>query len=218
MGRLICVRHGQSQWNKKNIFTGWVDVSLTKEGVAEATKAGKALSKMSFDAIYTSTLARAQMTLQLIMLENEDERSLYFEHSGDRYNRGVTDDMQKVVIAEDLNERYYGDLQGLNKAEFKTKVGEETFKKYRRSFDVPPPNGESLKMTIDRALPYFDREILPKIKEGKNVLIVAHGNSLRGILKEVLNISDADIVNLEIATGKPLVFEYKNKSFAEAAL
>lgn len=220
MGKLILVRHGNSMWNKKNIFTGWVDVSLSKQGVKEAFEAGKVLSKLKFDDVYTSALLRAQMTLQLLMLENEDERTLVMSHSGDdRYERGVNNaSILKVNISEALNERYYGDLQGKEKEAFKKEVGENLFKTYRRSFDVPPPNGESLEMTINRTLPYFDTEILPKLKDGKTVLIVAHGNSLRGIVKEVMTISDEEIVNYEIATGNPLIFNYENQKFKEVTL
>jgi len=215
MGKLILVRHGNSVWNKKNIFTGWVDISLSKQGVKEALKAGKKLSKVKFDAVYTSKLLRAQMTLQLLMLENKDERDLVMHHSGDeRYEAGIDpSETLSVQVSEALNERYYGELQGRNKEEYKSEVGESLFKTYRRSFDTPPPGGESLEMTINRTLPYFDTEILPKVKEGKTVLVVAHGNSLRGIVKEVMQISNKDISEYEIATGKPLIFAYKNEVF-----
>jgi len=217
MGKLILVRHGNSTWNKKNIFTGWVDVSLSKQGVEEAFNAGKKLSKIRFDSIYTSCLSRAQMTLQLLMLENEDERTLCLVHDkNERYLYGTSDSaMIKATVAEELNERFYGDLQGKEKKQYKKEVGEELFQKYRRSFDVPPPNGESLEMTIERTLPYFDREILPQVKAGKTILIVAHGNSLRGIVKEVMNISDQAIAGYEIVTGHPLIFLFENENFAE---
>ena len=218
MGKLILVRHGNSMWNKKNIFTGWVDVSLSKQGVKEAFDAGKKLSKIKFDSIYTSCLSRAQMTLQLLMLENEDDRTLCLVHDKNkRYLHGTSDsEMVKAVVAEELNERFYGDLQGKEKTQYKEEVGAELFQKYRRSFDVPPPNGESLEMTINRTLPYFDTEILPQIKSGKTVLIVAHGNSLRGIVKEVMNISDKEISGYEIATGHPLTFLFEDEKFVEA--
>lgn len=219
MGKLILLRHGNSMWNQKNIFTGWVDVSLSKKGVAEASKAGKLLSKIKFDAIFTSALTRAQMTLQLAMLENEDDRSMYFEHADKRYFHGVdVKNTLMVNVSEALNERFYGDLQGKEKSAFKKSVGEELFTQYRRSYATPPPNGESLKMTIERTLPYFDKEILPLIKKGKTVLVVAHGNSLRGIVKEVMNISDDQIVSYEIATGQPLVFSYKEGAFTQGKI
>lgn len=220
MGKLILLRHGNSVWNKKNIFTGWVDVALSKQGIDEALKAGKLLSKIKFDKIYTSALSRAQMTLQLLMLENEDNRELCIDHGKNPwYTHGIDEnDSIKVFASEALNERYYGDLQGREKSAFKQEVGEELFKQYRRSYDVAPPNGESLKMTIQRTLPYFDQEILPSIKDGNTVLIVAHGNSLRGILKQILNISDEKIVGYEIETGKPMMFFYKNEQFVEKTI
>lgn len=215
MGKLVLLRHGNSVWNKKNIFTGWVDVSLSKQGVEEAYNAGKKLASFHFDQIYTSCLQRAGVTLQLVMLENQDERVLLFPHKeNERYSHGVDEKDAIFVTCNDaLNERYYGDLQGRNKEVCKKEFGEELFTKYRRSYDTPPPSGESLKMTIARTLPYFDKEILPQIKEGKTILVVAHGNSLRGIVKEILEINDEEIVGYEIATGDPLVFGYENGEF-----
>jgi 2,3-bisphosphoglycerate-dependent phosphoglycerate mutase len=219
MGKLILLRHGNSAWNQKNIFTGWVDISLSKKGVEEAVAAGKLLSKIKFDAIYTSCLSRAQMTLQLAMLENKEERSMFLEHADKRYFHGIDKETSIMVhVSEALNERFYGDLQGKEKNAFKESAGEELFTQYRRSYDIPPPNGESLKMTIERTLPYFDKEILPRVKEGKTVLIVAHGNSLRGIVKEVMKVSDSEIVAYEIATGNPLVFNYEKGSFVEGKI
>ena len=219
MGKLVLLRHGNSVWNKKNIFTGWVDISLSKQGVEEAVEAGKQMAALSFDAIFTSNLSRAQMTMQLAMLENASGKTIYLHHEDERYFRGVEKDgALPAFVSEYLNERFYGDLQGEEKGAFKAKVGEELFTKYRRSFEVPPPGGESLAQTIERTLPYFEARIMPLLKKGKTVLVVAHGNSLRGIVKEVMNISDSDIVGYEIATGKPLVFGYNGASFSEEAL
>jgi 2,3-bisphosphoglycerate-dependent phosphoglycerate mutase len=220
MGKLILLRHGKSVWNKKNIFTGWVDVSLSHEGVKEACSAGKVLSKIKFDAIFTSKLSRAQFTLQLLMLENQDSRALYFEHENEKWYQNGVGSLNgiKVVISDALNERYYGDLQGKDKEEFKKQVGEELFKEYRRSFSLSPPNGESLKDTVDRTLPFFNQQILPKIIKGETVLVVAHGNSIRGIIKQILDISDKKIVEYEIQTGKPLLFNFINNSFKEAKI
>ncbi len=215
MGKLILVRHGNSVWNQKNIFTGWVDVSLSKKGVSEASEAGKALANVKFDSIFTSTLSRAIMTLQLLMLENHDERTLILNHpEGERFTHGV--DLQTSILAEcaeQLNERYYGDLQGKNKDWVKANLGRDRFNEVRRSFAIAPPNGESLQMTVERTLPYFNAAILPRVKMGEVVLVVAHGNSLRGIIKEVMNISDDQIVKLEIETGHPLFFEFFDGSF-----
>ncbi len=220
MGKLILVRHGNSVWNQKNIFTGWVDVSLSKKGIIEASDAGKILAKVKFDAIFTSTLSRAIMTLQLMMLENEDLRTLIISHGEEKkFLHGV--DMSTSIIAEcaeALNERYYGDMQGKNKDEVKEELGEQKFKEIRRSFLTPPPNGESLKMTIERALPYFHEKILPKVRRNETVLVVAHGNSLRGIVKEVKKISDEDIAGVEIATGSPLIFAFENGCFKEGKI
>lgn len=219
MGKLILVRHGESVWNKKHIFTGWVDVSLSKKGIEEAISAGRLLSKITFDEIYTSELSRAQMTLQLIMMENQDGRTLYLGHPGDKaYEPAIKKDTISANVSKALNERCYGDFQGKSKDELKKEVGEEKFMQYRRSYATIPPGGESLKMTVDRTLPYFDREILPKVKDGKTVLIVAHGNSLRGIVKELMHISEEDIVKYEIETGKPLLFLYESKRFTIGAL
>lgn len=219
MGKLVLLRHGNSVWNKKNIFTGWVDISLSQQGVQEAISAGKKMANLSFDAIFTSFLSRAQMTMQLAMLENRAGKTIYLDHGDERYTKGVEKDSALIAyVSENLNERYYGDLQGENKESYKKKVGEERFVQYRRSFDVPPPNGESLKMTIERTLPYFDKEILPLVQAGKTVLVVAHGNSLRGIVKEVMSVSDSDIAGYEIATGEPLVFDFVNGSFKEGEL
>jgi len=220
MGKLILLRHGKSVWNKKNIFTGWVDVSLSKEGIDEAFSAGKALSHLRFEAIFTSTLSRAIMTLQLLMLENQDERTLILNHPERKWcGHGI--DEKRVLMAqcsEALNERYYGDFQGKNKDEIKLALGEKKFIEVRRSFQTPPPHGESLKMTVERTLPYFKKEILPQIKMGKTVLVVAHGNSIRGIVKEVMHLTDEEIVTCEIKTGEPLVFQYEGGNFKEGAL
>ncbi|MCH9811241.1 2,3-bisphosphoglycerate-dependent phosphoglycerate mutase [bacterium] len=219
MGKLVLLRHGNSVWNKKNIFTGWVDVSLSHQGVEEAIAAGKKMAGLTFDAIFTSNLSRAQMTMQLAMLENGAGKTIYLHHEDARYSKGIeNDDTLVAYVSKSLNERYYGDLQGEEKNAFKAKVGEELFRKYRRSFDTPPPSGESLAMTIERTLPYFEEHILPLVQEGKTVLVVAHGNSLRGIVKEVMNVSDSDIVGYEIATGEPLVFDFVDGSFVQGGL
>lgn len=187
MSKLILVRHGQSLWNLENRFTGWVDVPLTEKGRAEATAAGEKLRGISVDVAYTSALTRAQMTLQLIL-----------ESMG----------IQVPVIRDQaLNERHYGDLQGLDKAETARRHGDEQVKIWRRSYDVPPPNGESLKDTAARTLPFFDRCILGDIKQGKDVLVVAHGNSNRSIVMSLDKLSKAEVLELNLGTGIPLVYE-----------
>jgi 2,3-bisphosphoglycerate-dependent phosphoglycerate mutase len=187
---LVLVRHGQSEWNKKNLFTGWKDPKLTELGIEEAIKAGKMLKtkEMKFDIMFTSDLFRAQETGRLI-LENMNQLDI------------------PVIKNQSLNERNYGDLAGLNKDDAREKWGEEQVHIWRRSFDIPPPGGESLKDTAERVLPYFHSEILPKVEEGLDVLVAAHGNSLRALVMELEGISSDEIVKLEIATGDPLTYE-----------
>ena len=186
---LVLVRHGQSEWNKKNLFTGWKDPELTNLGIKEAIKAGKLLKNknIKFDIMFTSDLLRAQETGRLI-LEHMDQPDV------------------PVIKDQSLNERNYGDLAGLNKDDAREKWGEEQVHIWRRSFDVPPPGGESLKDTAERVLPYFHSKILPKVEDGLDVLIAAHGNSLRALVMELERISSDEIVKLEIATGDPLTY------------
>ena len=192
---LVLVRHGQSEWNKKNLFTGWKDPNLTKQGINEASEAGKQLNSLgiNFDVMFTSDLIRAQETGRIILKEM-NQKSI------------------AIVKSQKLNERNYGDLAGLNKDDAREKWGEDQVHIWRRSFDVPPPGGESLKNTAERVLPYFRSEILPKIEEGSNVLIAAHGNSLRALVMELEKISPDKIVGLEIATGDPLIYECLDQS------
>jgi len=190
MPKLVLIRHGQSLWNLENRFTGWVDVPLTAQGEQEATKAGETLKGMQFDVAYTSALFRAQRTLELVLAA-----------------MGV-----KVPIIRDqaLNERHYGDLQGLNKAETAKRYGDDQVKIWRRSYATPPPNGEALKNTAERTLPFFERCILGDIKQGKNVLVVAHGNSNRSIVMQLDALSEAEVLELNLDTGVPLVYELDN--------
>ena len=194
--KLVLVRHGQSEWNAKNLFTGWKDPKLTDLGIQEAIKAGELLEtrNLKFDLMFTSDLFRAQETGRLI-LEQMNQKDI------------------QVIQDQSLNERNYGDLAGLNKDEAREKWGEEQVHIWRRSFDVPPPGGESLKNTAERVLPYFEREIMPKVKKGLNILVAAHGNSLRALVMELEKISSEEIVKLEIATGDPLTYEYSNGDF-----
>jgi len=213
LATMVLVRHGQSQWNLENRFTGWVDVPLSVKGRDEATSAGKKLKDMRFDTMYVSHLMRAIQTMHYILLELTDKRIpiIYHEekhihdwehYSGDRKNE------IPIYQSVDLAERYYGDLQGLNKGDTMKKYGEQQVHIWRRSYDVNPPKGESLKDTCERTIPYYKKHILPKLQEGKNVLIIAHGNSLRSIIKYVENISDQDIPNVEIPTGVPIVYTF----------
>ncbi len=213
MATLVLVRHGQSQWNLENRFTGWVDVPLSVKGREEATTAGKKLKNMRFDAMYVSHLMRAIQTLHYILLELADERIPILYHEEKRIHdwEHYTGNQEKEILiyqSVDLAERYYGDLQGLNKAETMKKYGDAQVHLWRRSYDINPPHGESLKDTCERTIPYYKKNILPELQAGKNILIVAHGNSLRSITKYVENISDEDIPNMEIPTGVPIVYSF----------
>ena len=188
---LILVRHGQSEWNAKNLFTGWKDPGLTDQGVSEAKNAGKLIleQKIEFDVMYTSMLSRAQKTGDIIL--------------------GILNHKEIPIIKnEALNERHYGSLAGLNKDDARKKWGDEQVHIWRRSFDMPPPDGESLKDTADRVLPYFETEIMPKVISGSSILIAAHGNSLRALIMKLDSISPEDIVKLEIPTGAPIQYEF----------
>ena len=186
---LVLVRHGQSEWNAKNLFTGWKNPGLTETGVKEAISAGELIKdeKINFDTMYTSELKRAQLTGNTILeIINQSD----------------------IPIIKDiaLNERNYGSLAGLNKDDARKKWGEEQVHIWRRSYDVPPPDGESLKNTAERVLPYFNKEILPKVVSGSNILIAAHGNSLRSLIMQLDELSKEEILNLEIPTGAPIKY------------
>jgi len=188
---LILVRHGQSEWNEKNLFTGWENPGLTEKGSEEAKNAGILIKQLNikFDCLFTSALIRAQLTGSII-LDKIDQTDL------------------NIIKNKALNERFYGDLQGLNKDECRKKWGEELVQSWRRSFDKGPPGGETLKETGERVLPYYLNSIHPLILENKNILITAHGNSLRSLIKYLDNISDEDIVKLEIPTGAPIHYQF----------
>lgn len=188
MAQLIIFRHGQSVWNLENKFTGWVDVDLTEKGIQEAKNAGLKLKGYKFDYAYSSSLQRAQKTL-----------SLALETAG---HSPITPTYDAA-----LNERMYGDLQGLNKADTAAKYGDEQVKIWRRSFDIAPPNGESLKDTAARVIPYFEKEIIPKLKAGKNIVIAAHGNSLRALIMYLEKMTPEQILQFEIGTAEPRLYE-----------
>ena len=191
MARLILVRHGQSVWNASNRFTGWTDVGLSEQGVEEAEDAGRQLSEIRIDVVHTSDLVRAQRTAEIIMRHNEAAEDVPTNYDWR------------------LNERHYGALQGLNKAETAEQHGAEQVHIWRRSFDVAPPEGERLEMPAERTIPYCTEEIVPDLGSGKNVLVSAHGNSLRSIVMHIDGISPEDIVSLEIPTGEPIHYSYE---------
>jgi len=186
---LVLARHGQSEWNLKNLFTGWKDPGLTELGIEEARTAGRRLKEMGvqFDVAYTSALSRAQRTCKLILDE-------------------IGQPDLKTIADQALNERDYGDLSGLNKDDARARWGEEQVHVWRRSYDVPPPGGESLKDTVARVLPYYIREILPRVMRGERVLVAAHGNSLRALVMVLDGLTSETIPSLELATGIPLVY------------
>jgi 2,3-bisphosphoglycerate-dependent phosphoglycerate mutase len=197
MAILVLIRHGQSLWNAENRFTGWTDIDLSKKGEAEAEMAGKKLEKLKFDVVHTSALMRAQRTAEIIIQHNKMSKDI------------------PVYKDNRLNERHYGSLQGLNKTETAEKYGVEQVHIWRRSFDIAPPEGESLKMTAERTLPYFKEDIIKNLNDGMNVLVSAHGNSLRSIVMHIEDISKEDIVKLEIQTGVPRTYEYQNNMFTK---
>ena len=200
MATLILLRHGQSVWNAANKFTGWTDVGLSEVGEAEAAKAGEELADTQIDVVHTSDLIRAQHTAEIVM-----------EH-----NRASSD----VPTHRDfrLNERHYGDLQGLNKQDTRDKYGDEQVKIWRRSYDVPPPGeeGESLAMCAERTLPYLDEAIKPDLEAGKTVLVAAHGNSLRSIVMKIEGLTKEEVLSLEIPTGIPRIYTYEGGNFTRA--
>ncbi len=197
--RLVLVRHGQSEWNLKNLFTGWKDPDLTEKGVEEAIEAGRRLKAegVVFDAAFTSKLKRAQRTNQLLLNEL-GQKSL------------------PVVEDEALNERDYGELTGLNKDDARKTWGEQKVLMWRRSYEVPPPGGESLRDTVARALPYFVREILPVVLQGKTTLVTAHGNSLRALIMTLERLTPDELLRRELFTGAPIIYDVNADSTIES--
>ena len=191
-GKLILVRHGLSVYNDQNRFTGWKDVDLNEQGISEAKEAVSLLEEIDFDMAFTSELKRANNTLDLIL-------------------KGIK--QESITIEKDvaLNERDYGDLVGQNKAEAAEKFGDEQVQIWRRSYDIPPPGGESLKDTADRVIPYLNDKILPMVYDGKNIIVSAHGNSIRAIVMALKNFTPKEILKTEIGWCEPWIFEFKNK-------
>ena len=211
MSKLVLVRHGQSQWNLENRFTGWTDVPLSQKGIDEAISAGQKLKDVEFDTMYVSHMLRAIQTLHYILINSNSKRTPIIYHEDKRirdreHHTGDPNSEIPIFMSVDLAERYYGDLQGLNKQETRKKHGDEQVHIWRRSYDVTPPGGESLKDTCDRTNPYYKKYILEDLQDGKTVLVSAHGNSLRAITMHVENISEQEIPNVEIPTGIPIVY------------
>ncbi len=224
MSQLILLRHGQSTWNKKNLFTGWVDVSLSQEGILEAHKVKQQLKDIQIDVVFTSKLIRSIQTT-LIVLENR-EKTLLFIHKENLplskwssfYNEKEKENIIPIFSSEALNERMYGELQGKNKTQVEQEFGKDQLQLWRRSYKTQPPGGESLFDTSQRTLPFFKNFVTPECKKGNNVLVVAHGNSLRSILMEIESLNEEEIVSLNIATGSPIFYKFNNQKFVKQEL
>jgi 2,3-bisphosphoglycerate-dependent phosphoglycerate mutase len=221
MSQLIMMRHGESEWNKKNLFTGWVDVPLSVKGIEEALNGGKLIKDFPIDVIFTSTLMRAEMTAMLVMSEHHSKKVPVILHVGEDklqewgaiYSEETKQQIIPVIRSWELNERMYGQLQGLNKEKTAEKFGADQVKIWRRSFDIAPPGGESLAMTAERSIPYFKEKIIPWLEQDFNVFISAHGNSLRSIIMYLDGLSKEEVVHLELGTGVPIIYSYSKGSF-----
>ena len=224
VSKLILMRHGKSKWNALNIFTGWVDVPLNIDGLEEAKEAGLELATTKIDVAFVSSLARAQQTLLNALAYNEVSFTPVIFHPDNKklaswgkiHSEKTSKEILPVHVAWQLNERMYGELQGKNKEDVKKEVGNDVFKQWRRGYDTPPPEGESLKMTAQRCLPYFQEKVFPFLEKGKTVIISAHGNSLRSIIMHLDGLSKEQVVSLEIPTGKPIIYTYENGEFTRA--
>jgi 2,3-bisphosphoglycerate-dependent phosphoglycerate mutase len=217
MSKLILLRHGESVCNKLNVFTGWIDVPLSKEGIRESIEVGKALSNLNIDVIYVSSLVRSQTTAFLAMAENKTEKILCIEHQIEEpmgsWYQGSLPSTIPVYIAWELNERMYGTLQGKNKQQTIEEHGAEQVKLWRRSYDVCPPGGESLEKTAARTIPFFEKRIVADLKKGLDVLVSAHGNSLRSIVMDIEKLSKEEVLHLEIGTGSFRIYDYRQGLF-----
>jgi 2,3-bisphosphoglycerate-dependent phosphoglycerate mutase len=235
MTLLILMRHGQSTWNAKNLFTGWVDVPLSQVGIEEAISGGREITELEIDEIHTSTLIRAQMTAMLALAQHSSGKSpLFVYRDGGVRESGGSENEQRmaewsqihgqeggqgtipVYVSWQLNERMYGDLQGLDKQATRDKYGDEQVHIWRRSFDVPPPNGESLEMTAARTIPYLTDVIMPSLVSGSNIFVAAHGNSLRSIIMHIDGLSREEVLSLEVPTGEPIVYRLENGILSRA--
>jgi len=226
MARLILLRHGQSMWNAANLFTGWVDVPLTEKGIAEAMAAGESLAEETIDVVHTSTLIRAQMTAMLALATQKGGRVPVFLRADEPAETGLSRTIHDADCAASilpvhcdwrLNERNYGALQGLNKQATREKYGDEQVHIWRRSYDVPPPEGESLELCAKRTLPYLAEAIQPDLAKGQTVLVAAHGNSLRSIVMAIEGLSTEEVLGLEIPTGVPRLYEFADGAYSRIA-
>ncbi len=226
MGLLILMRHGQSMWNAANLFTGWVDVPLTQKGIDEAIEAGKSIAEIPISEVHTSALIRAQMTAMIALAQHSSNATPVYHYpeteNGDSNQRKMADwsqirgDVKNIIpvhVSWRLNERMYGNLQGLNRDECRERWGDEQVHIWRRSYDIPPPQGESLKLTSQRTIPYVDSSIIPSLESGNNLLLVAHGNSVRSIIMHLDGMNEEEVVSLEVPTGVPIIYEYSDGVF-----
>jgi len=227
MSLLILMRHGQSMWNAAKLFTGWVDVPLTNVGITEAIEGGKKIAHLDLNEVHVSTLIRAQMTAMIALAQHNGGKTPVFrypepegglasvsenearmiEWAQIKGEAGAAD-LLPVHVSWQLNERMYGDLQGLNKDATRKKYGDEQVHIWRRSFDVPPPSGESLKLTAERTIPYLESTLIPSLRSGNNIFVAAHGNSLRSIIMHIEGLSEAEVLSLEVPTGQPMVYRW----------
>lgn len=225
MSKLVLLRHGESVWNLKNIFTGWVDVPLSQNGIKEAETAGKKIADIEFDVVFSSMQIRAMETAMIALVQSHSGKAPVVIHE-DVEMKDKTGIHSEETLANilpiyhnwHLNERYYGELQGRNKAKVAEEFGDEQVHIWRRSYDVPPPNGESLKDTSERTIPFFVESVMPLLTEGKNVLVSAHGNSLRSIVMHIENLSKDAVLHLEIPTGTPLLYEFTQSKLKKQSL
>jgi len=215
MAYLVLVRHGQSKWNLLNKFSGWVDVPLSAHGIWESQKTARELRKYTFDIAYCSNLCRAQQTLLTIL--SEQDRTGIFTHNGKKKHTWLIDSNKPnsseipIIDTEKLNERYYGELQGMDKDEARQRFGEEKVLAWRRGYADRPPRGESLQDVYKRVAPFFEKKIVRDLKVGKNVIVATHGNSLRAIIKHIESVADDAMPQLEFPTGRPVIYEYDRK-------
>ena len=229
MSLLILMRHGQSMWNAAKLFTGWVDVPLTNVGIEEAIAGGKQIAHLDIDEVHVSTLIRAQMTAMLALAQHNGGKTPVFQYPlpeagidsvSENEARMIewaqikgdagSADLLPVHVSWQLNERMYGDLQGLNKDATRKQYGEEQVHIWQRSFDVPPPSGESLKLTAERTIPYLDSTLVPALESGNNVFVAAHGNSLRSIIMHIEGLSEEEVLSLVVPTGQPMVYAWSD--------
>jgi 2,3-bisphosphoglycerate-dependent phosphoglycerate mutase len=221
--KLILMRHGRSAWNEKNLFTGWVDIPLDEAGIAESIRGGEKIRHIPIDVVFTSTLVRAHMTVTLALLHHASGKVPVFLHPGqgklEAWGKMHGEEARLATVpvysAWELNERMYGVLQGLNKTETAKQFGAAQVQLWRRSFDVPPPEGESLAMTAARTIPYFQQKIVPELKRGNTVFVAAHGNSLRSIVMHIEGLSKEEVVSLEIPTGGVIIYRYEAGKWAK---